>query len=268
MYDIVASIVTFNNNLEVLETTIKTFLLTKLKVKLVILDNSLNDDIKSLSLKYNLEYITPDKNIGFGKAHNISIKKYTKHCKYYLVLNPDIVLNEKTLITLKTFLDGHNSIGLTSPRILNTDGTLQRVHKRLPTFEIIFARRFLPNFLKKYFQHKIDFYEIKDYDFTNHLHVPSVSGCFMLFRSSILEKLNGFDERYFMYFEDIDISRRSTELCDVVICTDSTVIHHWAKGSYKDNKLTLINISSALKYFTKWFLQSTKKNVYQVRNFK
>lgn len=266
-FDVIASLVTFNNDLKVLKTTIESFLDTSLRVKLVIVDNSSNKAIKSLASELEVDYIEPGGNIGFGKAHNIAINKFASQSKYFLILNPDVELNQTTLSKLNDFLDTNSNVVLTSSKVLNPDGSLQRVHKRLPSFQVIFARRFLPSFLKNFLKKELGRYIISEHNFENPLKVPSVSGCFMLFRSNHLINIRGFDERFFMYFEDIDISRRSCHYGDVVIYPESTIKHLWAKGSYKSLKLTFINISSALKYFVKWMFKSRSHKRYEVKEY-
>lgn len=268
MLDIIASIVTYNNNIEVLSNTIESFLKTSLKVKLVLVDNSQNKDIEELSKKYEIDYLDTGGNIGFGRAHNKAIQLYQGQSKYFLILNPDVVIHENSLEELNRFLDKNKSVVLTSSVVRNPDQSIQRVHKRLPSFMIIFARRFLPGKLKPLLTKKLNEYIISESEFDRPIHVPSVSGCFMLFRYPELLKLNGFDERFFMYFEDIDISRRACHIGDVVIDTNCSITHLWAKGSYKSFKLTYINIVSALKYFLKWSMKSKKIDEYKVKLFK
>ncbi|HHF9288648.1 TPA: glycosyltransferase family 2 protein, partial [Klebsiella pneumoniae] len=81
---------------------------------------------------------------------------------------------------------------------------------------------------------------------------PSVSGCFMLLTNVLLQKLNGFDERYFMYLEDVDLCRRALQLTKIYYCPETTIVHVFNKGSYKSKLLLWYHIRSAITYFNKW----------------
>jgi hypothetical protein len=82
--------------------------------------------------------------------------------------------------------------------------------------------------------------------------IPWLSGCFLLARTSQLEKIGGFDERFFMYMEDIDLSRRSLRHFKNIFYPHVTIQHFYEKGSYKSRKLTIIHLISAIRYFNKW----------------
>jgi GT2 family glycosyltransferase len=252
-YDLIATVVTFNNPISMLDNLQQSFFQTKLKVKLVFIDNSHNQGIKNFAQAHNIEYIDSGANLGFGRAHNIGIQKFAPMSDYFLILNPDIIIHEGTLETLKTYLDQNPKTNLIAPMILNPDGSIQMVHKRLPTFTVLFGRRFLPGPLQKLIQNQLDHYILKDLmPFDRPIEVPIISGCFMYFRSQALLKLQGFDERYFMYMEDFDLSRRSTALSPNIFYPKAKVTHLWARGSHKSLKLTWINIKSSLQYFWKW----------------
>lgn len=81
---------------------------------------------------------------------------------------------------------------------------------------------------------------------------PSVSGCFMLLTNALLQELDGFDERYFMYLEDVDLCRRALPLTKIYYCPETTIIHVFNKGSYKSKLLLWYHVRSAITYFNKW----------------
>ncbi len=252
MYDIILSVVTFNNPISMLDTLIKSCRRCTLKLKLVFVDNSNNPEIRDYCNIQQIDYLVPDSNIGFGKAHNIAIERYADLARYFVVSNPDIEIHDGALEKLVRFMDFNPEVTLSVPLILNSDGSVQYVHKRLPAPHIFVGRRFFPRFLKRFIQRDLDLYELKDQTFEKPLEVPSMSGCFMFFRSSSLKKINGFDPRYFMYAEDIDITREAGKLGPTVLFPEAKVTHLWKRGSYFNLKLTLINIHSIYLYFTKW----------------
>jgi GT2 family glycosyltransferase len=252
-YDLIATVVTYNNPISMLDNLQQSFFKTTLKVKLVFIDNSQNFEIKNFALNNNIEYTDTGANLGFGRAHNMGINRFAKMSDYFLILNPDIIIHEGTLEKLKSYLDQNSQTNLIAPMILNPDGSIQMVHKRLPTFTVLFGRRFLPGSLQKLIQKQLDHYILKDLlPFEKPIEVPIISGCFMFFRSQALLKLQGFDERFFMYMEDFDLSRRSGQLTPNIFYPAAKVTHLWARGSHKSLKLTWINIKSSLQYFWKW----------------
>lgn len=84
------------------------------------------------------------------------------------------------------------------------------------------------------------------------MEVPTISGCFMFIRISDIMKINGFDDRFFMYMEDVDLSRRMGQISKVMFCHETKIIHLADRVSYKNKKLLKYHLNSAFKYFHKW----------------
>ena len=97
----------------------------------------------------------------------------------------------------------------------------------------------------------MDYYTYKDKNHDKIFKPAIISGAFMFFRSKIFKKVGIFDEDYFLYFEDFDISLRVNEYYDVIYYPDSIVYHKWGQGHYKNIKLFFIFINSMLKFFWK-----------------
>jgi GT2 family glycosyltransferase len=89
-------------------------------------------------------------------------------------------------------------------------------------------------------------------DYNVPLEPPSLSGCFMFFRSSHLQALRGFDERFFMYFEDIDLVRRARTVGRAVYYPYVHAYHGYGKGSYHRPRLLMYHLRAAVRYFSKW----------------
>jgi GT2 family glycosyltransferase len=198
-----------------------------------------------------VEYLYTGRNLGFGAAHNIALKKYSTF-NYHLILNPDVNFEHKALEELIAFLELNESVGLVMPRVLYPDGSSQYLCKRLPTPFDILARRVFPQVLKRLFHRRISAFELCDMDMNKVLSVPYLSGCFMLIRKTILNDIGAFDERYFMYFEDLDLSRRIHQKFKTVYYPMVTIKHRHEKGSYKSPLLLFYGIQSAFLYFNKW----------------
>lgn len=254
-YKVVASIVTYNNPINEVERAAKSFLACTLPVHLIIVDNnSTHGYLEQLQERLKAHFIQNRVNKGFGFGHNIGIKN-APDCEYYLVLNPDIKIHQGTLEKLVAFMDEHSEVGLISPKILNEDGSIQHLNKRLPTVFDLFARRFLPSFLSNisFIKKRLDYYIMLDKGYNNILEVSYITGCFMLFRKSVLDRVGGFDENFFLYLEEADITMRINKIgFKSIYYPYASVTHKWARGSHNSIKLTWINIKSAIYFFTKW----------------
>ncbi len=253
-YKIAACIVTYNNSVDDVKRAASSFLNCSLPVHLSIVDNnSTQGHLDQLRGSVKATFIQSRINKGFGFGHNIGIKS-APECDYYLVLNPDIEIHKHSLEKLVEFMDNHPDIGLVSPKILNDDGSIQYLNKRLPTVFDLFARRFLPKFIQDIpsVRKRLNYYIMLDKGYDSVQDVPYVTGCFMLFRKSVLDKIGGFDENFFMYLEEADITRRLNQVARSVYYPDASVVHKWARGSHRSIWLTLVTIRSAFYYFKKW----------------
>ena len=154
-----------------------------------------------------LELVQGHGNIGYGAAHNLAINK--SKALYHLILNPDVVLEESCLSNGLTFLDDNTDVAMASPAVLNADGSKQYLCKRYPSVGLFLARGFFPAWLQRPFQKALSSFEMRDLpEDKPSKRIPIISGCFMLCRREALWQVGGFDERYFLYFEDFDLSLR------------------------------------------------------------
>ena len=249
--DLTVSIVLYKTDPHELEQAVRCCKGASLRVEVIVVDNSPEDGAGSLCRTLGAKYIHTGKNIGFGAAHNIGIANCFSS-KYHLVLNPDVQFEGDVLEKLLQFLELNKSVGLVMPRVVYPDGSLQKLCKRLPTPFDIFAKRVFSGLLKQMFHKRLSVFELCDMDMTKVLSVPYLSGCFMLMRRDALQYVGLFDERFFMYFEDLDLTRRIHERYQTIYYPGATIIHRHDKGSYKSTKLLFCGIHSAVQYFNKW----------------
>jgi GT2 family glycosyltransferase len=251
---ITGSIVIYKNDISILENAINSFLNTGLNVKLFLIDNSPSDILKSHFQKTNISYIHNPLNPGFGASHNIAIKKSISiGSDYHVVINPDIYYSAGNLEKMKLFMDSNDTIGQLMPKVLFPDGSFQFLCKRNPTVFDLFARGFMPAFLKNKFKNRLDKYEYRSSNFEKLIYdIPYLSGCFMFFRISVLKKVGLFDDKIFMYLEDADLTRRVLNVSRTVYYPDAYIFHHYAGMTHKKWKYKLITIKSAIIYFNKW----------------
>ncbi len=259
-YDIIASLVTYKEKPEMIARVRDSFLNTKLKVKLLHLDNSPTDSLKALHHGLNaVEYYFNNADLGYGKGHNIGIRKSLDHCKYHLVLNPDIYFDSGVLEELFAYAEKHRDVGLLMPKICNPDGSTQYLCKLLPTPFDLIVRRFLP--WQSYKQRRDDRYEMRFTNYSSVMTAPSLSGCFMFMRASALKKVGAFDENFFMYLEDTDLCRRISQHYHTIFYPKVSVFHEYGKASYKSLRYLMHHLASAVYYFNKWgwFLDSERR---------
>lgn len=246
-----ASIVLFKTDVEEVTPVVQELNNSSLVGKIYLIDNSPTNELESqLKDLKRVEYIFTGENLGFGTGHNIGIKKAQDDSEFHLVLNADIKFNHEILTKMHAFMQSDEKVGLLAPKILNFDGTLQYSAKLLPTPANLIVRRFLPI---KSIQDRLNYrYELQFWEFDQTINVPYVMGCFMFMRTKALKEVGGFDERFFMYPEDIDLTRRIHERYRTLYFPEASIYHKHGKGSYKSSKLLYYHVTSMVKYFNKW----------------
>jgi GT2 family glycosyltransferase len=191
-------------------------------------------------------------NVGYGRGHNLAIEQSAS--RYHLVLNPDIDLARDALCEAFDFFEAHGEAGLITPWIGDEHGDQQFLCRRYPTLIDLFARGFLPARLRQLFSRRLARYEMRDQINARDIvwDPPIVSGCFMLFRTSVLKQLGGFDTRYFLYFEDYDLSLRAHDLTRVVYAPSVRVLHHGGGAARKGSAHIRMFMASAYKFFNRF----------------
>ena len=245
-----ASIVTYNSNVEELDTLFKCVLQSNIK-HIYIVDNSPTDKLKTYAnLSPKIEYIFGHGNIGYGAAHNIAIKKAIEiNAKYHVVINPDIYFEDGTIEGLTNYMEENKSVGQVMPKVFFPNGEIQYVCKMIPTPIDLIFKRFLPS---KFTVKRTNKFQLKFTSYTKPMNVPYLSGCFMFFRVEAFSKVGLFDERFFMYPEDIDITRRMHAKYKTMYNPSITIIHAHAAESKTNKKMLVIHIINMIKYFNKW----------------
>jgi len=261
-----ASIVLYQTDLTPLKKVIDSYFACKSgALQLFLVDNSPTDMLKSVVTMYpdkEIHYIFNNENIGYGKAHNIAIKKSMEQgLPYHIVLNPDIVIQEGTLEKLTHYMNEHPEVSNIMPKIIYPDGQLQYLCKLLPSPIDLIFRRFIP--FKKWRDKSNQKYELHSFRYDKKINIPNLSGCFMFLRTEALEKVGLFDENIFMYLEDIDLNRRIHRAYKTIFFPEAVVVHEYQKASYKNIKLLKAHIKSAIYYFNKygWFFDKERKAI-------
>ncbi len=240
-----ASIVTYNDGETALKAVQSLLEYTKrYPLKVYVFDNASTDGTASALKEINAPnvLITENKkNIGFGAAHNLCLKEDTG--KYHFVINPDITVNSDVLSDMVDFLEQNRDTVMCMPKILNLDSTEQKLPKEKPTFKRLFFGRLSKKIRNEYVWAEKDITKPCDVDFC--------TGCFFAIRTEIFKELNGFDERFFMYLEDADLTLRAKKKGRVLMLPEFSVTHKWERTSAKSLKYLLIHISSCFKFLLK-----------------
>ena len=169
------------------------------------------------------------------------------------VLNTDLAWESGTFEQLLAWLKRHPDVQLAVPHIVDEAGATSKLCKQNPTILGLLSRRFLPNWLKPSWLRRYDrWYTMADADYNQVIESSYLSGCCMVIRSEAFRRSGGFDERYFLYLEDADITRTLARVGRCVHLPVAHVVHGWGRGNYRNLDLMAVNLASAWHYFRKW----------------
>jgi len=197
-----------------------------LPLETLVIDNASSDSSGNIVRQEfpDVTLLSQTKNLGFAKAVNIGFA--ASHGEYVFLLNPDATLNPDTLPTLLGYLEHHPDVGIVGPRILNDDGSAQISTNRFPTFAdqaIVLTKldhlwpRLAP----------IRRYTYADTTFTEPTIVNQVKGAAFLFHRRLLDRIGRFDERFTLWFEEVDFCFRANAAgLHTAIIPSVSVRHH------------------------------------------
>ncbi|MBU7554185.1 glycosyltransferase [Pediococcus ethanolidurans] len=247
-------VVTYNSEeqIEKLLLNLNNVLEGNIEYKVYVIDNGSTDKTVEIARHYesahnNIFLIQAKNNRGFGAGNNAVIKFINSD--YHIVMNPDVHISSFDEVEkMLSYLEKNKQVGLLSPLVKNEDMSIQRLYKHNPTVIDLFIRFISPKLLKS----RQDWFVRLNSGYNKVGHIDFASGSFMVFRTSVFKQIGGFDDRYFMYMEDADITRSVNKISDAIFFPEAFVVHQWQRESRKKVKYTLIFISSLIKYFKKW----------------
>jgi GT2 family glycosyltransferase len=245
------AIVLFKESLPDLHSTIDCFLNIPFEKKLYLIDNTPTKFFEFVFNDDRVEYIGNEQNIGFGSAHNKIIAKLKNNSGFHLVLNPDVSFKPGVIPNLILELEKDKNIAMIAPKVLFLNGSHQYSCRRYPNVIELVVRRFY--FLKPIFKKIIHKGEYREKDLSKPFFAEYLTGCFQLYKTNDFLKLNGFDERYFLYMEDVDICKKIDDLGKKKLYFPQVeIVHILKQGSLRNANLFFKHLSSAIKYFLKW----------------
>ena len=258
-----ASIVTYQTPLSELDTCYKALSGGRV-ARLYVIDNGRQETVRKWCVTRNHErddhrgapeivYI-PSPNKGYGSGHNRALRlelepKRMQECPYHLVMNSDVVFEPGIIAEIESFMDNNRRVGTLQPRLVSPGGEEQNSCRSLPTPSDLFIKRFMP---AKRFSERRDRYMLRDHDRSKTWNIPFHQGSFMFLRKDSLKDVGLFDERFFLYAEDVDLSRRLHCKWLTLYWPQVTVTHFHRASSYHSLRMMLIHTASMCRYFNKW----------------
>ncbi len=219
-------------------------------------DEQKAERLQNLSKKIKIIY-NKSKNKGFGYANNLGAQQAKG--EYLLILNPDTILQTNVLASMKKIMDENNNIGASICKLTDEKGNIQKTVMRL-------KYNLATIIIQHYFLHTIPLINLlfkKHYYYEPYYTIPqypeTISGAFMFFRKSVYDNLGGFDENYFMYSEDNDLSIRTKKIAELYYTPEVTTIHIGGTTLGKAKSLENLKIFySSLFYFVNKFYGKQK----------
>lgn len=223
------------------------------QVETIVVDNNSKDGtVEMIEEDFpEVKVIANDSNNGFAKACNQGLE--ISNGEYVFLLNPDTKVLPGSLKKLEAILYNNPSVGIVGPKILNRDGSIQKSVRRFPDLlsQILVLLK-LVNInsnlkpLKNYLQ--------KDFDYTTEQEVEQLMGAALMFRKDLIKKIGKLDERFYIWFEEIDYCYRTKKANLKVLYTPEASVVHQRGASFKQVlplRRQLIFNTSLLKYFAK-----------------
>ena len=249
-------IVAYNNyeDIKAAISSMERYTSAKLTKKLYIVDNGVkvsspsdvNKFKRYIESKKEIEYIDTGENLGFGKGHNQVLNIIDS--EYHAIVNPDILFCEDAFSHILNWMDAHKEVGMVIPDIRDELGNRQQVYRE----ELTIFDMFIRFFCKKLFPRRVRKHTMQDKDYSKPFQVPFGQGSFLVVRSKLFKKLDGFDENFFMYVEDADFCKRVNQVSKLMYFQGAKVIHKWEKGSHGNKILFKYHVRSMWYYFKKW----------------
>jgi GT2 family glycosyltransferase len=225
-----------------------------------IVDNSEDDDyfwrLEILCYAFfNTDYLSihivrASKNLGFGHGNNLVLDKLDS--EFHLVVNPDVMLEQYALCRAIEYLEKNNDVGMVSPRIMGTAFEFAHVIKTYPDYFTLLLRYVEVPILSKWFSKRLARYRCVHLRGGANKDVQLAGGCFLLIRTYLFQKLHGFDDYFFVYFEDFDFSIRTSQYAKIAYVPEVRITHMGGHTGNKSLKHHLLFTISAVKFFRRY----------------
>lgn len=220
-----------------------------------VFDNGSNDDVGQINQSFPNTFLTKNsQNIGFSRAVNTVLKETNR--RYVLILNPDTIVDKGFLKAIGSYMDTNPEVGIAGPKIFDPCGTIQGSARSFPTFHTAFFGR--SALISKLFpKNRITRANLLtgNCDGKTPMEVDWVSGSCMAVRREAINDVGLLDERFFLYWEDVDWCKRMWKKGWKVVYYPQASIEHYVGGSSEQNLIRAVFEfhKSAYRYFKKYF---------------
>lgn len=244
------SIVTYHTPLSELDTCLRSLAAPEVS-HIYVVDNGRDERIRAWAAGHPQVIYIPSDNRGYGAGHNQALRRELElpDGRYHLVMNSDLEFAPEVITDIVRYMDSHPRVGTLQPHMTGIDGARQYSCRMLPTPADVFMRRFLPS---GWFTDSRDRYLLKHLDPARTWNIPYHQGSFMFMPKDVLREVGLFDERFFMYPEDIDLTRRIHRRYLTAYWPGATIIHRHRAASYHSWRMLRIHIVNMIRYFNKW----------------
>ena len=222
--------------------------------QVIIVDNASSDaGLEAVHRRYpDFTWVFNSENSGYSRGCNLGMSQ--AEAEYYLVLNPDIVVQPGALDNLLEFADHQPRAGMVGPQLLNEDGSIQDSCRRFYNFKTLLLRR---TFLGKVFpdSRTVRLHLMQDFDHRSSRPVDWVLGGCLLVRRSAMDRTGPMDERFFLYFEDVDWCYRMWQAgFEVLYTPDARFVHRHRRDSARGalNRTFWMHLGSLISFYEKW----------------
>lgn len=273
-YNLSISLVIYQPNIDLLQQTLSSLYQSICQAQnesllasfsLTIVDNTeenkrknINDEVLLHWLK-PIKWCFPEKNLGYGEGHNLAIQH---HCEeLHLVINPDVSVGIGAISQAIQYLSKNDHVGLITPYSEQANGKKDYLCKAYPTIFVLLLRGFAPQQIKACFKQELHVYEERNRLEEVSDDVILASGCFMFFRGEALRSVNGFDTRFFLYFEDFDLSLRLRKTWAIAYVPTVKIIHFGGGTAKKGLKHIILFLKSAYLFFNRFGWRVLKNSV-------
>jgi GT2 family glycosyltransferase len=232
--------------------------------EIIVVDNASSDGtVEAVSARFpRARVVANGENLGYSRGVNQGIRLSSGRA--ILILNPDIMVRDGSIDRLMAFMDAHPDAGIVGSKLVYPDGRIQPSCRSFYTIRALVLRR---TFLGRLFPHAKSLRDhlLLDYDHETPRAVDWIIGACMLVRREALEKVGAMDERFFLYFEDIDwCNRMKRHGWSVYYDPSSVMTHTYERSSAKSvlRKPFLLHLLSLMRYYEKWnrFFYAVRRN--------
>lgn len=206
--------------------------------------------LEEIASRFHARLISGHGNVGYGRGHNIALLAST--AEFHLVLNPDVIVDERAIDEALRFMAAQPQVVLLAPEVRGEDGGMQFLCKRYPSILDLALRGFAPSWLKRRFDARLARYEMRELPLDQPtLGVPVLSGSFMFCRRAPIAAIGGFADDFFVYFEDFDLSLRAAAVGSLAFAPQVKAVHFGGHAARKGWRHILLFARGAVTFFNR-----------------